>query len=271
VGATKDKSKDSVLTRAYRQVLEAILDDEYRDEDCPITIMDPTSCHANMGIESYNSGKAIYPRYIKTLLSTAARSEVRPGTSGRKIREIHRSATDGMCFNKAGPSRGVDTAVAVCLDSSGSMDGDLEVVGGSCCALMEALQGARAKVRAWRYGCKVEVAKNPRDLRKVSTMGGTNTTGVLRAARMWLEGCPERKKIVFVFTDGHPNNSKSCGAEVIACRSKGITVVCAGVAGLNANTLEESMPGAHLFTLEDGGKDIASGFKAVVRRAIMGQ
>jgi Mg-chelatase subunit ChlD len=141
---------------------------------------------------------------------------------------------------------GVDSAVVICLDVSGSMfeergtKHELPPLIGpavqTCRALLETLDGAGVKTAVLCFGTVLSVPKGfdknakraSEMLGKVSSGGGTNDYAALRHAHQMLALRRENRKIVFVITDGQgkPNAVKQ---QVSSGKAMGITTVGVGI------------------------------------------
>jgi cobalamin biosynthesis protein CobT len=137
---------------------------------------------------------------------------------------------------------GVDSAVVICLDVSGSMFAErgrgkliLPAVL-TCRALLETLSASGVSTAIITFGNDIAVMKpfetNHRTssllLGKISPGGGTNDYSALRYAHELLAKRPENRKIAFVLTDGRgrPDETK---AQDATGRNMGITTIGIGI------------------------------------------
>ena len=112
---------------------------------------------------------------------------------------------------------GIDSAVVICLDVSGSMFdvdyGKKPLIGPAvqaCRAMLETLDAAGVKTAVLCFGSHISVPKGfNKSARQASTMlgtvcagGGTSDYAALRYAHQLLAQRHERRKIAFVITDG---------------------------------------------------------------------
>jgi Mg-chelatase subunit ChlD len=133
---------------------------------------------------------------------------------------------------------GVDSAVVVCLDVSGSMFDDC-LIGpalATCRALLETLDAAGVKTAVVAFGSNVSVPKgfnrnvksaNAR-LGTVKSGGSTNDYVALRYSHQLLIQRPENRKIVFVVTDGQ-GNPDAVRQQVTSGNALGITTIGVGI------------------------------------------
>jgi Mg-chelatase subunit ChlD len=133
---------------------------------------------------------------------------------------------------------GVDSAVVVCLDVSGSMFDDRLIAPAiaTCRALLETLDAAGVKTAVVAFGSNISVPKgfnrnvklaNAR-LGTVTSGGSTNDYTALRYAHQMLTQRHESRKIVFVITDGqgHPLAVRQ---QVTSGNALGITTIGVGI------------------------------------------
>ena len=139
---------------------------------------------------------------------------------------------------------GVDSAVVICLDVSGSMfDVDhprmKPLIGPAvqtCRAMLETLTAAGVKTAVVCFGTYVSVpkgfSKNTKQacvqLGRVKNSGGTNDYTALRYAHQMLAQRHERRKITFVITDGrgHPDGVRQ---QVASGNALGVTTIGIGI------------------------------------------
>ena len=176
------------------------------------------------------------------------------------VRSLHKVATSDRLFKRRLEAEGIDSAVVLMLDVSGSMfnpqfsydgkgDAILDAKGEfvthcyiddavkTCAAMLDTLNKAGVKTMVVTFGSYASVLKPwgmpvPRALERVARIGSgqnTNDYAALRFCHEMLHGRPESRKVVFVITDG-------CGEEYavrqqcIAGANLGITTIGVGIA-----------------------------------------
>jgi cobalamin biosynthesis protein CobT len=133
---------------------------------------------------------------------------------------------------------GVDSAVVICLDVSGSMFDDALIAPAvmACRALMETLDAAGVKTAVLCFGSALSVPKGfNKNVKKASTLlgtvkqgGSTNDYAALRYAHQMLAQRPERRKIAFVITDGYGSPS-AVRQQVASGKALGVTTIGIGI------------------------------------------
>jgi Mg-chelatase subunit ChlD len=133
---------------------------------------------------------------------------------------------------------GVDSAVVICLDVSGSMFDDCLINSAiaTCRALLETLDAAGVKTAVVAFGSAISVPKgfnrnvktaNAR-LGTVKNGGSTNDYTALRYAHEMLNQRTENRKIVFVITDGQ-GRPDAVRQQVTSGNALGITTIGVGI------------------------------------------
>ena len=139
---------------------------------------------------------------------------------------------------------GVDSAVVICLDVSGSMF-DVEsyrpkpLIGPAvqtCRALLETLDAAGVKTAVLCFGTQISVPKGfNKNAKQASALlgtvkqgGNTNDYAALRYAHQMLAQRPERRKITFVITDGF-GNPYAVRQQVNSGKALGVTTIGIGI------------------------------------------
>jgi Mg-chelatase subunit ChlD len=140
---------------------------------------------------------------------------------------------------------GIDSAVVICLDVSGSMFDDELIAPAvmTCRALLETLDAAGVKTAVLCFGSQLSVPKgfnkNARlasaVLGKVRQGGSTNDYGALRYAHQMLAQRNERRKIAFVITDGL-GNPGAVQQQVESGKALGVTTIGVGI-GANVTSI----------------------------------
>jgi Mg-chelatase subunit ChlD len=156
------------------------------------------------------------------------------------------AAGSDRVFKRRLEVEGVDSAVVICLDVSGSMfepkgpnDDQPPLIGPAvqtCRALLDTLDAAGVKTAVLMFGTHISVPKPfSKNAKQASAMlgnacdgGGTSDYAALRHAHQMLALSPERRKIAFVITDGQgrPNAVRQ---QVASGKALGITTIGVGI------------------------------------------
>jgi Mg-chelatase subunit ChlD len=133
---------------------------------------------------------------------------------------------------------GVDSAVVICLDVSGSMFDDRLIAPAiaTCRALLETLDAAGVKTAVVAFGSNVSVPKGFNRNVKVACArlgtveqgGSTNDYVALRYSHDLLNQRQEHRKIVFVITDGQ-GRPDAVRQQVTSGNALGITTIGVGI------------------------------------------
>lgn len=138
---------------------------------------------------------------------------------------------------------GVDSAVVICLDVSGSMfdvdHGKKPLIGPAvqaCRALLETLDAAGVKTAVLCFGSFISVPKGFNKTAKrasiqlgtVKSGGSTNDYAALRYAHQMLAQRHERRKITFVITDGR-GQPAAVRQQVTSGKAFGVTTIGIGI------------------------------------------
>jgi Mg-chelatase subunit ChlD len=177
------------------------------------------------------------------------------------VRSLHKVATSDRLFKRRLESEGIDSAVVIMLDVSGSMfapvvvrdergysvrdyKGDATYKPAyindalkTCAAMLDTLNRAGVKTMVITFGAQASILKPwamplPRALEQMSKVGSgvdTNDYAALRFAHEMLHGRSESRKVVFVITDGQGQTTDvraQCGSGV----ALGITTIGVGIA-----------------------------------------
>jgi Mg-chelatase subunit ChlD len=176
------------------------------------------------------------------------------------VRSLHKVATSDRLFKRRLEAEGIDSAVIIMLDVSGSMFNPHEVYNEqghavhdaegnptyqhyiddavkTCAAMLDTLNKAGVKTMVVTFGSYASVLKPwempvPRALERIARIGSgqnTNDYGALRLCHEMLHSRPESRKVVFVITDGCGDEAavrEQCHAGV----ALGITTIGVGIA-----------------------------------------
>lgn len=207
------------------------------------------------------------------------RREFLRGVSGRQVAISHvwrfRKLGDPRVFRRKTQACGVDTAVSILLDRSGSMDDDIEQAANVTYALSLAMQripGVQVSIDVFPgfeanseeiLGFKQNVHVAKMKLEIMSACGGTPTGSALAERLPRLLATKAEKKLMLVVTDGHPNPEERPLAEAMIAQAKtqGVEVIGIGL-GIDVG---------HLFDANvtvDSVEDLASAFEALFKSEI---
>jgi hypothetical protein len=156
------------------------------------------------------------------------------------------AAGSDRVFKRRLEVEGVDSAVVICLDVSGSMyerKGPMQdqppLIGPAvqtCRALLETLDAAGVKTAVLLFGTHISVPKPfNKNAKQASALlgnacdgGGTSDYAALRHAHQMLALSPERRKIAFVITDGQ-GRPDAVKQQVASGKAMGITTIGVGI------------------------------------------
>jgi hypothetical protein len=209
--------------------------------------------------ERYHLSDRILPGLVNAPIPAKLRYEVKrlfddsglsDFTRNRKagVVNVHALPTVAMgndrVFKRRLEVEGVDSAVVICLDVSGSMF-DVEtyrpvpLIGPAvqtCRALLETLDAAGVKTAVLCFGSQISVpkgfTKNARQanalLGTVKQGGNTNDYAAVRYAHQMLAQRSEHRKITFVITDGY-GKPDAVIQQVASGKALGITTIGIGI------------------------------------------
>jgi Mg-chelatase subunit ChlD len=148
------------------------------------------------------------------------------------------AAGNDRVFKRRLEVEGVDSAVVICLDVSGSMFDDALIAPAvmACRALMDTLDAAGVKTAVLCFGSALSVPKGfNKNVKQASILlgtvkqgGSTNDYAALRYAHQMLAQRPERRKIAFVITDGY-GNPGAVRQQVASGNALGVTTIGIGI------------------------------------------
>ena len=209
--------------------------------------------------ERYHLSEQTIPNLVNAPIPAKLRYEVKrlfddsglsDFTRNRKagVVNIHALPTVAMgndrVFKRRLEVEGVDSAVVICLDVSGSMF-DVEtyrpkpLIGPAvqtCRALLETLDAAGVKTAVLCFGSQISVPKGfNKNARQASILlgtvkqgGSTNDYAALRYAHQMLAQRHERRKIAFVITDGF-GKPDAVIQQVASGKALGVTTIGIGI------------------------------------------
>jgi cobalamin biosynthesis protein CobT len=142
-------------------------------------------------------------------------------------------------FKRRQDVEGVDSAVTVLLDISGSMffDGVIDSAIKTSLALLETLEKAQVKTCLMTFGDRASVQKGfdvpvkriLADMNRLCDGGGTADYDALRVAHGALYRRSEGRKVVFVITDGESNGARALREQIASGEALGITTIAIGI------------------------------------------
>jgi cobalamin biosynthesis protein CobT len=175
------------------------------------------------------------------------------------IQSLHKVSTSDRLFKRRLESEGIDSAVIIMLDVSGSMfnpqntyDGDGNAIRDdkgepvthfyiddalkTCAAMLDTLNKAGVKTMVVTFGTHASVLKPwsmsvPRALERVALVSAganTNDYSALRFCHEMLHGRTESRKVVFVITDGC-GDERAVRAQCNSGVNLGITTIGVGI------------------------------------------
>ena len=144
-------------------------------------------------------------------------------------------------FKRRHEAEGIDSAVIVLLDVSGSMFmGLIQDAVKTTVALLDTLDKAQVKTCLMTFGDKVAVQKDFNvptkrvigNLSLIGDSGGTADFDAVRYAQTLLFKRPEQRKVVFVITDGESGDGVALRAQIASGEALGVTTIGVGL-GVN--------------------------------------
>ena len=155
------------------------------------------------------------------------------------VHALARAGVTDRVFQQRRDVEGVDSAVVISLDVSGSMRRDIGTVVSVGAALVETLASAQVQVAVTSFASEaslvtpfgVPAAKVRQTLSRLGTGGDTNDYAAVRQATDMLLPRSEERKVIFVVTDGEstPILTRNCKEQCRAAQALGITVIGVGI------------------------------------------
>ncbi|SHN72731.1 VWA domain-containing protein [Desulfovibrio litoralis] len=196
---------------------------------------------------------------LQALLQSNVNAKNRLGYTGRlNNQQIHRlSIGNAKIFKRQGIKQGVDTAVHILIDSSGSMHSELALASESCFAVASALYSLpKVKVAVTSFpGEMVATPKGDKSYISVGTIlkhgeklhnkfrisanGGTPMAEALWWTFQKMQALPEKRKIILLITDGKPDFITA--TEQAIRTAQHINVEVYGI-GIGDNTIQALLP-----------------------------
>lgn len=152
------------------------------------------------------------------------------------VHALSRVAVTDRLFKQRRDIEGVDSAVVICLDVSGSMGLLLNTVVSVGAMLVDTLASAQVQVAVTSFGSVSSVvtpfgtpaAKVRGELSRLGCGGDTNDYAAVRQAADMLLPRTEERKVIFVVTDGVGDRDR-CKEQCRAAQALGITVIGVGI------------------------------------------
>lgn len=177
---------------------------------------------------------------IKRLFDKTSFEEFQPGRRSGALdtRTVHTSGFSDRVFKRHMEEGGIDSAVAICIDCSGSMSGKrMKTALEATHALLDALGRAQVKTSVIIFESDIAVLKDWGDstakakerLTHVTDSGGTNDYFAIRYAHDKLALRPEARKVCFVITDGEGRDKRGTRHQVKVGEAIGITTLGLGI------------------------------------------
>ena len=165
---------------------------------------------------------------------------------------------DPRLFMKNEAVTGIDTAVHILLDISGSMTSRIELAGAACYSValaLAAIPGISVGVSAFPADYKEDVAATVYPLLRhgkritnsfaAEAHGSTPMTEALWWVLGMLSTRPEHRKVVLVVTDGYPDDPETAKETIAAALRMGMDVL--GI-GIDAPAIISMIPGSENIT-----------------------
>jgi len=167
-------------------------------------------------------------------IKTAAIRDRKFQEQGRLDRGRLTAAAKGRrdVFYAPGHAVALDMASVVVADTSGSMGGQYEKLADALTVCNLAFDQVRVPHELWSFGDEVHLHKSfgqttaagVENVAAYPDKGSTNMTDAILLATKRLKGRKEKQPVIYVATDGEPDEGDSARKAVIAARRAGITV-----------------------------------------------
>lgn len=199
-------------------------------------------------------------RRIERMMESVARTTMTTSRTGNHLdmKKLYRlQSGDTRVFNKRVDGIALNTAVHLLIDRSGSMSGSIGMALDATLALhlsMDGIKGVTSSVAAFPHSIPghggdnvlliADFGESPK--RTAGRYGAIGVTGStpLSEAMMWcahrLWSRREERKILFVATDGGPDDLESAKAVIRSMQSKGIEVIGLGINYDTSHLIKES-------------------------------
>ena len=176
---------------------------------------------------------------VRRLFENTARESFEPNRRSGSIntRSLHRIGSSDRLFQRRDEPEGIDSAVVICIDCSGSMSGGrMNIAAPVAAALIETLAMARVDVAVLCFSQKTNILKpfgsawKPAtvNVRAVDAWGSTNDFHAVRVAHEMLLMHRAQRRVCFVLTDGE-GDPIATRAQVDAGSALGIQTLGIGI------------------------------------------
>jgi cobalamin biosynthesis protein CobT len=176
---------------------------------------------------------------LKRLFDNSALTEfgLRRRAGSVDVNALPRLGSSDRLFKRRSETEGIDSAVIILLDVSGSMRRNRIQPAVECCAaLLDSLDRAQVATMVLTFGTFTSVTKQWSDrkakaiaaLSKVEAHGGTNDFFAVRYAHKLLSQRPEQRKVCIVLSDGC-GQVDATARQVQAGEALGITTIGIGI------------------------------------------
>lgn len=217
---------------------------------------------------------------LSSTLQTATYVPARTGVMGLRPDSrflVRPSMGDGRIFTRRAERIAIDTNVVLLLDISGSMSNISEMSGGYT-ILQMAVQVAHGMARALRmlphvtsrlYAYSSDLIVELEDRMLMEPRGGTPTAGAINVAYMEaMRTSPKARQVMFVITDGYPDNVEATRYTVKHMLARGVDMYGLElVSSLNDGIVAMMGPerSAHVSNM----RHFASTLNSLMRKALM--
>ena len=242
-----DADENTLPQRLEQKLKEAIFgkDTKKRSSGFSVAIereLSAQSLSSEVVHEAQRSSRALKAR-LQGLLQTRVLRRVTPARYGKTSGQLlHRIATrNPRIFRKADEVPGIDTAIHILLDRSGSMSKEIDLACQACYALASALaaiSGVNLAVTAFPSDCSGGVGSTVFPLlrhgQRLTDRFDLGVDGMTPLAEsLWwvtkeLIKQKEQRKIILIISDGLPDDPQAASKTLAAIRELGIEM--AGIA-----------------------------------------
>lgn len=198
---------------------------------------------------------------LKRLFDNSSRTEfgLRRQTGAVDVNALSRVGVTDKVFKRRSEIAGIDSAVVLVLDASGSMTrgGSMKRIDAAtrcCAALLDALNRAQVATAVVAFNHRASVLKGFHEsrtsaveaMRRLDNFGGTNDFFAVRYAHKMLLARREQRKVCIVLTDGN-GNPEATRRQVMSGEALGITTIGIGI----------QLPVGHVYTQHVNVQDVA--------------
>jgi hypothetical protein len=241
VEPTPDSRIESVKQREYREACDESSWSKRGEENITKSDNVPTAGEYNQSVYTPIATPARLRYELNRLFDGSAFEQHNHGQRAGQVNvgALYRHSFDDAVFSRRQEEEGIDTALSILIDASGSTCGGiLESELAAAHAIIDALRGADVKISVDAFACRtVRICDFGEGLAKfkarhyfgVNRCGGsTNDGDAVRYAHRRLFNRPEKRKVLLVLTDGHGKSDvvrESCRAAA----NLGVTTIGIGI------------------------------------------